>query len=79
MAIRYACDGCGEMLRQGEEPKKLGIVVTREYCESCAPHAQNFLEAVSEAHTKVASAFRADLARIRAGFFEKLHRLPDTN
>jgi hypothetical protein len=42
MAACYACDGCGVNV---EKPKKVGYVLQRDYCETCAREAEAFLAA----------------------------------
>lgn len=42
MAIVHLCDGCG---KPAESVALVGVVVKREYCETCAVIAQEFLVA----------------------------------
>ena len=78
MATRYCCDGCDDMLAQGVEPKRLGVVLPRDYCPACAEIAAAYLNLVNELHTDIASEWQHRLAAIRAKF-ANLPLLPDTN
>lgn len=42
MAATYTCDGCGSNVAK---PKQVGHVIKRDYCETCAVKAEDFLEA----------------------------------
>lgn len=42
MAKSYTCDGCGVNV---DQPKVVGHVIRREYCEQCAKNAESFLAA----------------------------------
>ena len=78
MSIRYACDGCGEMMPEGKQPARVGSVLARDYCECCQPVAKAYLALVNELHTDIASEWQRRLAAIRAKF-ANLPLLPDTN
>lgn len=81
MAVRFSCDGCGCMLEEGVEPKRIGTVLLREYCVECAPHAEEYMQWVSTAHTEIAREWTTRLAALRKEFFEttKLKFLPDAD
>lgn len=80
MAIRYACDGCGQMVPEGARPRQLGIVLRREYCAVCAPVAEAYMTAVNEAHSRQAEAWAATLKMIRADYLgASMKALPDHN
>lgn len=42
MAASYTCDGCGSNVAK---PIVVGHVLKRDYCETCAPKAEAFLDA----------------------------------
>jgi hypothetical protein len=42
MAASFTCDGCGVNV---EQPKVVGSVIKRDYCEVCAKNAESFLAA----------------------------------
>ena len=42
MAASYTCDGCGCNVAH---PKQVGHVIKRDYCDSCKPKAEAYLEA----------------------------------
>lgn len=42
MAISYSCDGCGSPV---ENPRHVGKVLKREYCDACVPKAEAFIVA----------------------------------
>jgi hypothetical protein len=42
VATAFTCDGCGVCI---DTPKKVGVVLTRDYCERCAKEAEAFLAA----------------------------------
>ena len=84
MSVRYACDGCGEMLAEGKQPAHVGTVLKRDYCEECQPIAKAYLAAVSALHTDIASEWMRRLAEIRARFINVtdeigINLLPDAN
>ena len=78
MSVRYACDGCGEMMPEGKQPAKVGSVLQRDYCECCQPIAKAYLALVNELHNDIASEWQRRLAEIRATSVG-IKLLPDTN
>ena len=68
MSVRYACDGCGEMMPEGKQPAKVGSVLARDYCECCQPIAKSYLALVNELHNDIATEWQRRLAEIRARF-----------
>ena len=86
MSVRYACDGCGEMMPEGKQPARVGSVLARDYCECCQPVAKAYLDLVSVLHTDIANEWQRRLAAIRAtacagedGGHVGIKLLPDTN
>ena len=82
MSVRYACDGCGEMMPEGKQSAKLGTVLARDYCEGCLPIAKSYLALVNELHNDIASEWQRRLAAIREKFAADsvgMKLLPDTN
>lgn len=79
MGVLYSCDGCGAMLAEGEEPKRLGHVISREYCGKCAVEAEAYMKEFSEAHTACVDDFNARIKKIRNKCCGKIKLLPDYN
>lgn len=74
MAISYSCDGCAKPV---ESPKKVGHVVRREYCETCAEIAENFIEQEEALRKATQERFVDDRALLIARFSAGNFKLPD--
>jgi hypothetical protein len=55
--IHFSCDGCGEPV---ETPVKIGKVIEREYCETCAVLAQKFIDAEEALRVQTQAAFQRE-------------------
>lgn len=59
MARTYTCDGCGSTVYQ---PKVIGVVIKRDYCEECSKNAAMFLASEEDARAH----YRQRFAEVRA-------------
>ena len=74
MATFFRCDGCGEAV---DSPKKVGFVIRREYCESCAAIADEFLREEEELRKDTQERFVDERALLIARFSIDGFKLPD--
>ena len=74
MAILYQCDGCGE---GGDAPKRVGFVMKREYCPTCAEIADEFLREEEELRKDTQERFVDERALLIARFSIDGFKLPD--
>lgn len=74
MAISYNCDGCGKNVA---EPKKVGKVTQREYCEPCAEKAEAFVAEEEQLRKDTQEKFIDDRAALIAKYSEGGFHLPD--
>lgn len=74
MAAIYVCDGCGCNVA---EPKKVGFVLPRDYCEPCAVKANDYLDAIES----LQQTFREQFVSARQAFINTAatgnFKLPD--
>ena len=75
MAINFICDGCAKPV---ENPVKVGFVIQREYCETCADAANQYIAAEEALRKTVHERFIDDRAALIARFSANNFRLPDT-
>ena len=75
MASATICDGCDGVVKG--EPTKLGHIVQNDYCEKCAPVAQEYLDAVDHLHDKVAEMYETGFIDIKTQYRKKLKGIPD--
>lgn len=76
MAQVFLCDGCGKKV---DNPKKVGYVIQREYCDECEPKAKAFLDGEEVLRNAVHEQFksaRTTLIRTSGGD-DKKFKLPD--
>ena len=79
MGVRFVCDGCGDIMEPGVEPKRLGKVIRREYCECCADAAETHLAEVDKLHDEIAIAWNSGISSLRKAAHEAgLDLLPDS-
>ena len=74
MATFFRCDGCGEGV---DSPKKVGFVIRREYCETCAAVADKFLHEEEELRKATQERFVDERALLIARFSADGFKLPD--
>jgi hypothetical protein len=55
--ILYRCDGCREPV---ETPVRIGKVIEREYCATCAELAQKFVDAEEALRVQTQAAFQRE-------------------
>jgi len=65
MGVRFVCDGCGDMMGPGAEPKRLGKVIRREYCGRCVDVASAYLDEVDRLHDDIAKRWEIDAGLLR--------------
>lgn len=75
MAKINACDGNGTPIP--DDAPTTGPF-GRQYCDELRPVAEKYLEDLNALHTRVAEAFKLELADLRASYADKLQSLPDT-
>jgi len=56
MAAIFTCDGCNQPVA---EPKQIGFVLKRDYCEACAVKAKAFLDAQESMLKELRAVFAA--------------------
>lgn len=78
MGVRYVCDGCGELMPDGAEVRKVGVIKVREYCKGCAEHAEEYMKELNEAHTDLCKRWGVEAKGIRERFRKLIGNLPDT-
>lgn len=76
MAVHHVCDGCGARI-EGDDFEKVGHVIRREYCPSCAVKANDFLRRQGEIHTNAAATYKGDMELLLADMHGRLNMLPD--
>lgn len=74
MAIFFKCDGCGQAV---ESPKKVGFVIRREYCDTCAEIADRFVREEEKLRKAAQERFVDDRALLIARYSAGNFRLPD--
>lgn len=74
MAISFHCDGCGKTVA---EPKKVGKVTRREYCEPCAEKAEAFVAEEEQLRNDLQEKFIDDRAALIARYSVDNFKLPD--
>ena len=74
MATYYACDGCGAAV---DSPKKVGHVLKRDYCPTCAAIADEFLHEEEELRKATQERFVDERALLIARFSADGFKLPD--
>lgn len=74
MAATYICDGCG---KPTPNPKKVGHVTKRDYCDECEPRAQAFVDAEEDLRNRLTEQFRTDRGLLVAKASEGNFKLPD--
>lgn len=74
MATIVTCDGCNTPVT---EPKRIGHVTPREYCEACAKRADDFQADEEALRKNLHDKFVADRAELIAKFSENGFQLPD--
>ena len=74
MATAYLCDGCRSPV---ENPVKVGHVLKRDYCETCAPRAQAFVEAEENLRADLVATFQSARRRMIEAATEDKFLLPD--
>jgi hypothetical protein len=74
MAAIHVCDGCG---KPTPEPKQVGRVTLRDYCDACEPRAKAFMDAEEDLRKRLTDQFRSDRALLVAKASEGGFRLPD--
>ena len=75
MATYFMCDGCAKPV---ENPVKVGFVIQREYCETCADAANQYIAAEEALRKTVHERFIDDRAALIARFSANHFKLPDT-
>ena len=74
MATYYACDGCGAAV---DSPKKVGFVLKRDYCPTCAAIADKFLHEEEELRKATQERFVDERALLIARYAVDNFKLPD--
>jgi len=74
MSISFHCDGCGAAV---DMPKKVGHIVKREYCETCAEIADRFVREEEELRKATQERFVDDRALLIVRFSAGNFHLPD--
>lgn len=74
MAVFFLCDGCGCKV---SDPKKIGRVVPRDYCEDCAVQAAAFLVSEESLRVTARETFKAGRDALIAPFAARDFKLPD--
>ena len=69
-----ACDGCGEPVN---DPVKVGHVVKRDYCVSCAAIANEFIDAEEVLRRDTQTRFIDERALLIVKYSAGLLKLPD--
>lgn len=79
MSHIICCDGCGHQSTDPKDFKLLGIANKKEYCQSCAPHVEDYLKALDELQEKHHKQWKKDLASLRKKYKKELkcECLPD--
>ena len=72
MASYFVCDGCGNRV---DMPKKVGHIVKREYCETCAATAEKFIAEEEALRRAIQEKFVDDRAALIAKYTG--FKLPD--
>lgn len=75
MTSAVICDGCHGVV-QGE-PTKLGHIIQNDYCEKCAPLAQDYLDSIDRLHDMVAEKYEIGSVDIKNVYRKKLKSIPD--
>lgn len=68
MAVKFCCDGCGTLI---DRANHRGMVVPKQYCDSCVIEIDFFLVELDELHSSVAKLFTDGLAEKRAAYKKK--------
>ena len=74
MSTSFHCDGCRESV---EIPIKVGHILRREYCESCAMVANQFVDAEEALRKSTHEKFAADRELLIVRFSANGFKLPD--
>ena len=74
MAVHFGCDGCGA---QVTEPVKIGHVIRRDYCMSCAAIANEFIDAEELLRKDTQTRFVDERALLIAKYSHDNFKLPD--
>lgn len=74
MAVQYICDGCNAPV---ENPVKVGKVVQREYCETCAKVADDFVTTEERIRKETQAAFAKERNDLIATYAKDGFKLPD--
>lgn len=76
MAIKFSCDGCGVMV---DQPHHRGLVLQKQYCDSCVSAVDEHLKAIDMVHTSAAQEYAHDVAALKLAYAEKFPhgKLPD--
>ncbi len=69
MAIFYACDACGYAMKEGPA-LTAGLVVVRQYCETCAPSVKLYEADRNQLHKDVAEEWAKKSTQIRDDWLE---------
>lgn len=77
MAKVTICDGCGLGIIGPEE--RIGYVISRDYCTSCASVVGAYGAEVDAMHDRLAKEWREGLQQIRENYRKRLQHLPDDN
>lgn len=74
MAMAYSCDGCGCSV---EKPKRVGFVLTRDYCDACEKVAHAFQETEEAARMALVASFKEKRDAVISEYHAKGFKLPD--
>lgn len=74
MSAAYLCDGCGTAVA---DPKHVGHVLKRDYCDECEVRAQAFIEAEEALRKRMTEQFNTDRDLLIAKASEGNFKLPD--
>lgn len=76
MALITQCDACGT---PSESTEKIGMVLSRDYCPTCAPLIRQFQQMRDELHTNIAHSWTEGLEHIAELFHKRFPggQMPD--
>ena len=74
MAVFFKCDGCGEGV---DSPRRVGFVLKRDYCPTCAEIADKFLHEEEELRKVTQERFVDERAALIARYGADNFKLPD--
>lgn len=74
MAASYVCDGCGKAVAS---PKKIGHVIPRDYCETCAEKAESYLNEEEALRVRLQIDFANERSILIGKYLQGGFNLPD--